>query len=161
MSLNQTEAVQNAAEAERGDLRALSAVLRDTAKKLGGIASTATIAIAASSTTDGMDITVTVKDADGVTVPDVFVLDLYMSEAATGIGITGDTYSGDLTAGTGSVLGAVTAKKHWKITTAATGVFVGTLVASANPTDQYAVVKKPLGAGVVVSDASGTNWQGA
>lgn len=122
---------------------------------------TATVAIAASSTTDGMDITVTVKDAEGNTVAGVHNLEMYMSEAATGIGITADTYSGDLTATTGAIISALTAKKHWSVVTAATGIFAATLVASANPADQYVVVKKPLGSGVVVSAASGTNWEGA
>lgn len=119
-----------------------------------------TIDIAASSTTDGMDITVTVVDAQGNTVTGVRMLDLYMSEAATGIGITGDTYSGDLTATTGAIISAVTAKKHWNVVTAATGIFEATLVASANPADQYVVCKRPLTGGLVVSAVSGTNWQG-
>lgn len=42
-----------------------------------------------------------------------------------------------------------------------TEIDVATLVASANPADQYVAVKKPLGAGVVVSGASGTHWEGA
>lgn len=128
---------------------------------LNGVGVTVTIAIAASSTTDGMDITVTVKDMDGAIVAAVHELDLWMSEAATGIGLTGDTYSGDLTASVGAVLTALTSKKHWRVATAATGIFTATLVDSANPTDQYVVAKKPLGAGVIVSDVSGTNWQGA
>lgn len=120
-----------------------------------------TISLAASVTTDGMDITVKVVDGYGKTVAAVHNLEMWMSEAATGLGITGDTYSGDLTVGTGNILSAITAKKHWRIQTAATGIFVATLVASANPTDQYVAVKKPIGTGAVVSSASGTNWEGA
>jgi hypothetical protein len=122
---------------------------------------TATIALAASTTTDGMNITVTMKDAGGTTVAGVYIFDLWMSEAATGIGLTGDTYSGDLTASTGTILGALTAKKAWRVQTAASGIFVATLVASANPTDQYAAVSLPLTGNVIVSSASGTNWEGA
>ena len=120
-----------------------------------------TIALAASSTTDGMDITVTVVDGYGNTVTGVRELEIYMSEAATGIGITGDTYSGDLTATTGAIISALTAKKHWKVVTAATGIFEATLVASANPADQYVVCKRPITSTLVVSAASGTNWEGA
>lgn len=125
-----------------------------------GDASTVTIALAASATTDGMDITVTVKDANGDTVAGVFELILHMSEAATGAGLTGDAYSGDLTATVGEILGALTAKKAWVIQTAATGIFTATLVDSANPADQYVAVKKPVGPGLVVSAISGTNWEG-
>lgn len=125
------------------------------------LANDVTIALAASGTTDGMTITVTVVDGQGNTVAGVRELIMHMSEAATGAGLTGDTYSGDLTAGTGTILGALTAKKAWVIQTAATGIFVGTLVASANPADQYVVVKRPIGSDVVVSAVSGTNWEGA
>lgn len=108
-----------------------------------------------------MKITVTMKDAGGSTLAGVYILDLWMSEATTGIGLTGDTYSGDLTASTGTILGALTAKKAWRIQTAATGIFEAVLVASANPTDQYAAVSLPLTGNVIVSGASGTNWEGA
>lgn len=117
--------------------------------------------IAASSTTDGMDITVAVKDKDGNTIAAPHALDMWMSEAATGIGLTGDTYSGDLTATAGAIVAVGTAKKSWKIMTAATGIFTGTLVASANPADQYVAVVNPATGRVVVSDVSGTNWEGA
>jgi len=126
-----------------------------------GIGVTITIGLAASATTDGMDITVTVKDAAGATVAAVHQLEIWMSEAATGIGLTADAYSGDLTATTGAILSEHTAKKHWSVVTAATGIFAATLVDSANPVDQYVAAKRPFGAGLVVSAASGTNWEGA
>ncbi len=125
---------------------------------LAGIGCTVTIALAASSTSDGMDITITVKDAAGSTVAAVHNLEIWMSEAATGIGLTADTYSGDLTASVGAILSAHTAKKHWSVVTAATGIFTGTLVDTANPADQYVVARRPLGGRLVVSAASGTNW---
>lgn len=120
-----------------------------------------TIDLAASGTTDGMTITVTAKDRAGNTLARALDVVMYMSEASTGLGLTGDTYSGDLTAGTGVILGALTAKKAWRIQTAATGVFVATLVASANPADQYVVVSHPITGALTVSAVSGTNWQGA
>ncbi len=121
---------------------------------------TVDIALAASATTDGMDITITVEDADGNTMAGIYAFEVYMSEAATGIGLTGDTYSGDLTASVGGVAAVRTAKKAWLLQTAATGIFTGTLVDSANPADQYVVVVLPTGQRVV-SAASGTSWQGA
>jgi len=122
---------------------------------------TASIALAASTTTDGMDITIQLKDADGNAVSGVHVFDLWMSEASSGAGLTGDTYSGDLTAGTGALLGALTAKKAWRVQTNATGLFVATLVDSANPADQYVAFSHPVTGQTVVSAVSGTNWEGA
>jgi hypothetical protein len=125
--------------------------------------STATIDLAASATTDGMTITVTVRDAAGKAVPATTTFTLWMSEAATGAGLTADTYSGDLTivSGYGLILVPLTAKKAWIVQTNSSGVFKATLVASANPADQYVVAALPLAGGVVVSGVSGTNWEGA
>lgn len=161
-----SEQILDAAKSGRGDptiMDTLEGVTASTAElnMNDDSAATVTIAIAASATTDGMDITVTAKDAAGATIDAVHCLEMWMSEAATGIGLTGDTYSGDLTAGTGAILSAHTAKKHWSVVTAATGIFVGTLVDSANPTDQYVVVRNPFNGKVVVSAVSGTNWEGA
>jgi hypothetical protein len=44
------------------------------------------------------------------------------------------------------------------VATAATGIFVATLTASAKPADQYVAIKKPIGAALVVSVASGVLW---
>jgi len=129
--------------------------------KITDAPSTATsIALAVSSTTDGMDFTVTVTDKDGgaVTVP--VCLDLWFSDDAAGIGITADAFSGALTVGTGAIIAVVTAKKHLKVVTSAAGVLVGTIVDSANPTDVYVAVSSPNASGVAISVTSGTNWEG-
>jgi hypothetical protein len=130
---------------------------------LGGIVlpHTITIALAASTTTDGMDITVSLKTAAGAALGQVNTLILYMSETNSGSGITGDTYSGDLTASEGAILGSLVAKKMWMVNTTGGGVFKGTLVASANPADQYVVAIHPFNGKPVVSAASGTKWEGA
>lgn len=120
-----------------------------------------TVALAASATTDGMDITITMKDSSGATVAAAHAIEFWMSENANCIGLTADTYSGTLTAGTGSILTAFTAKKHVSLVTAATGIAVLTLVDSANPADQYACVKNPWNGLTVPSAVSGTNWEGA
>jgi len=178
MSMTAKQAIEHLRAGERGSFRELAKVIEAvisgdftgisgvtaTAVELNvldGIASTVTIGLAASATTDGMDITITAKDAAGNTVTGVHNLEIWMSEAATGIGLTADTYSGDLTASVGAILSAQTAKKHWSVVTASTGIFTATLVDSANPADQYVAVRKPLGGALVVSAASGTNWQGA
>ncbi len=136
------------------------ATYADRVATLGGLLK-ADIAIAPSATTDGMDITVTVRDHRGSPVTERKVLDLYMSEDTTGGGLTADTYSGDLTATSGAILTALTAKKHWRIVTTTAGVFAGTLVASANPADQYVCVAGPGIDGIILSAVSGTNWEGA
>jgi len=120
-----------------------------------------TIGLAASATTDGMDITITAKDRAGATLARPLSFVFYMSESSAGAGLTADTYSGDLTATTGFIVGALTAKKAWRVQTAATGIFAATLVASANPTDQYVVVQHPVTGALTISAVSGGNWQGA
>jgi len=122
---------------------------------------TFTIAIAASATTDGMDITITAVDENGDTVAGLRDLMMWMTDAATGAGLTADSFSGDLTAGTGAIIGALTAKKAWMLQTGATGVFVGTLVDSANPADVYVAVRDPVGGLPIVSEISDDNWEGA
>lgn len=119
------------------------------------------IALAASATTDGMDITITVKDVDGNTLAGVYRIEWYISESAVGSGLTADTYSGDVTTVTGREVQEVTSKKHFVCLTGTAGVFVGLAVDSANPTDQYVCVVHPLTGKVIVSEASGTNWEGA
>lgn len=148
--------------ATTSELNIMDGVTSTTAElnMLDDSAKTVTVAIAASATTDGMDITITAKDAADATLDAVHALEVWMSEDASGIGLTADTYSGDLTASVGSILTALTAKKHWSVVTAATGIFTGTLVDSANPADQYVAVKNPFNGKVVVSAVSGTNWEG-
>jgi len=120
-----------------------------------------TITLAASATTDGMDISIKAVTAAGVAIGGVHTFDFYMSETNTGTGITADTYSGDLTKVAGSILVALVAKKMWRVTTDPAGEFAGVLVDSANPVDQYVCVIHPLSGNPVVSVASGTKWQGA
>lgn len=119
------------------------------------------IALAASATTDGMDITITVQDNAGAAIAGVHLLELWISEAATGIGLTADTYSGDVTVATGTEWEEIVSKKHYRVLTDANGVAVLTAVDSANPVDQYIAVAHPLSGAVTVSEASGTNWEGA
>lgn len=121
---------------------------------------TVDIALAASSTTDGMDITLTVQDGDGAIAANHY-LEVWISEDSGGAGLTADSYSGSVTAGTGAILTAFTAKKHFAVVTDENGVAVLTAVASTNPDDQYVCVKHPVTGTVLVSEVSGTNWEGA
>lgn len=120
-----------------------------------------TIGLAAGTVTDSMDITITVLDGASTAIDAVHEIEWWISEAATGIGLTADTYSGDVTAVTGTEWIEHTSKKHYTSLTDVNGVIVARAVASANPTDQYVAARHPLTGKVIVSSASGTNWEGA
>lgn len=72
------------------------------------------------------EMTITLKDASGAAIAGARSIEIYLSDSATGLGITGTTASGTVTAksASGTVLTALTAKKHIIVTTLATGVFV-------------------------------------
>ena len=71
-------------------------------------------------------VTITVKDANGDTLAGVYNLDVWLSDAATGAGLTGTSASGTVTAKTasGAVVGTYSAKKALRVQTLATGVFI-------------------------------------
>lgn len=98
-------------------------------------------------------VTVTVKDANGNTVTGVHWLELITTSDAAGTTISTTSYSGSLVAGTGALLITYTAKHAFRIATADTGIFVGSLTDTAKTAD-YIVVRKPMGGGVVVSAAA-------
>lgn len=146
-----------------GTLKTGSVAITSTAAELNlndNIFSTATLAWSAGNSTDEANITITVKDAAGATIAAAHRLEVYLSESTTCQGLTADAYSGALTAETGNILTALTAKKHVLANTATTGILVLSLVDSANPADQYACVITPRSGKPVVSAASGTNWEG-
>jgi len=72
------------------------------------------------------NITITVVDAAGNPVLGVHNLDVWLSDAASGAGLTGTTASGTVQAksASGTVLTAYVAKKALRVQTLATGVFV-------------------------------------
>lgn len=135
------------------DIASGGAITKDGAAKVDSF----TVALAAGAA-NTMTITITAVDATGATVAKVVPFEFWISEAATGIGLTADSFSGNLTATSGAIHTAITAKKHVLGVTAATGVAVLSLVDTAKPADQYCVLAKPDGDGVVVSVASGTRW---
>lgn len=98
----------------------------------------------------------TIKDAAGATIAGVRNLLVYISEAATGIGVTADTYSGGaaITDGTGAEL---VAEKVFLVQTGTDGVFAISITASAKPADQYGVAILPNGT-ASVSAASAALW---
>lgn len=80
----------------------------------------------ASAAANVSEVTITVVNKDGYTIPGVHVLDVWLSDAATGVGLTGTTASGTVQAkaASGTVHGALTAKKALRVSTLTTGVFV-------------------------------------
>ena len=140
-----------------GTKRVMMAATAGFLSPLDDTVATTTIALAAGAT-DTMTVTITVKDAGGTAIDAVHALEVWISEAATGIGLTADSYSGDVTATTGTELQEVVSKKHYTYLTAATGILVMSAVDTANPADQYIVVKHPVSGKLTVSAASGTSW---
>ncbi len=120
-----------------------------------------TIAYAASGTTDGVEATFTVTDRAGNTIAGLHQLDIWISDDADGSGLTATAASGALTAVTGVILTAFTAKKHISITTASTGIGTVLLVDSANTTGERFCVKNPSTGQIVLGAATvGTDYEG-
>lgn len=113
-----------------------------------------TIAYAASATTDGIEATFTVKDADATAITAIHTLEVWVSDDADGSGLTATSASGTLTAATGTILSVHTAKKHVVANTDANGVLTLLLVDSANTADERFCVRNPLNSRAIVGDAT-------
>ena len=76
--------------------------------------------------TNVCEVTIAVKDAAGVTLAGIRNLEVWLSDAATGAGLTATSASGTVTAkaASGTVLTALTAKKHIVVQTKADGIFI-------------------------------------
>jgi len=120
---------------------------------------TFTVVPAVGGATDAMDITITAKDGTGATVAKVVSFEFWFSDAATGAGLTADSFSGALTATKGVITSVLTAKKNVTVHTAADGIAILRVVDSANPVDVYPVVAAPDGS-AVVGAISGVLWEG-
>lgn len=72
------------------------------------------------------EVTLTAKDYLGDTLAAVTHFDVWLSDAATGAGLTGTAASGTVTAKaeSGSVIDTYTAKKALRVQTLATGIFI-------------------------------------
>lgn len=103
------------------------------------------------------EVTITVKDGLGDTVPFAHNLDVWLSDDNDGEGLTATTASGTVTAkaSSGAVFGTYTAKKALRVQTNATGVFVLEITDSAKTGFYVAVVPSnfafPFGTGAFVS----------
>jgi hypothetical protein len=109
--------------------------VRELLRKLGltanqrtlidGLPYTVTMAAAAAGS-NVCEVTFTVKDGSGATIAAVHNLDIYLSDAATGAGLTATSASGTVTAkaSSGAVINIQSAKKAITAQTLATGVFI-------------------------------------
>lgn len=98
------------------------------------------------------EVTIQLKDGDGTNIATARNLEIWLSDAATGLGITGTTASGTVQAkaASGTVLTAVTAKKHILAQTLANGSFVLEITDTAK-TGFYVAVRNPTTGGIHVS----------
>ncbi|MDA0780669.1 MAG: hypothetical protein PQ612_06005 [Rickettsiales bacterium] len=108
------------------------------------------------------EVTITVKNAAGTTIESPHSLDVYLSDAATGAGLTATTASGTVTAkaASGTVLGTLTAKKALRVQTLATGVFILEITDTAK-TGFYPVVSLPNTGETIVGSQMVTGDYGA
>ena len=108
------------------------------------------------------EVTITVKDYAGDTIAGVFNMDVWLSDAATGAGITGTTASGTVTAkaASGAVLDTYTAKKALHVQTLATGVFILEITDSAK-TAFYVCAQVPGTGATAVSTVLATGDYGS
>lgn len=117
-----------------------------------GVAVNVTFAAAAGGA-NVAEVTLTVKDQTGATLAGIHNLDVWLSDAATGAGLTATTASGTVTAKTseGTVLGTYTAKKALRVQTKAAGTFVLEITDTAK-TGFYVCATVP-GSGLTVVSA--------
>lgn len=127
---------------------------------LDGAIATCTIAYAASATTDGIEATYTFKDAAGAAVSGIHTVQVYISDDADGNGLTATSASGALTAATGTILTALTAKKHVIANTSSAGVLKLLLVDAANTANERFCAVLPSGKIIVGAATVGTDYEG-
>jgi len=120
---------------------------------LDNVIASAVPVLTAGAATDEMDITITVADAAGATIPAVHRLEVWITDDPSTLALTGTAASGALTAVDGSILKELTAKKHVICLTPATGIINLSLVDSANTAGEHVVVLLPNGK-VSISEAS-------
>jgi hypothetical protein len=125
--LNEANTFLEGVDASTAELNILDGVTATAAELnlLDGAPANITFAAAAGAA-NVCEVTITMKDAAGATLAGVRNFDLWLSDAATGAGLTATTASGAVTAkaSSGADLGALTAKKMLRAQTKADGTFV-------------------------------------
>lgn len=116
-------------------------------------AAPATVTFAAAAGASNVcEVTITVKDAAGATLTGIRNLEIWLSDAATGAGLTGTTASGAVAvkSNEGTDLTALTAKKHLIGQTKAAGTYVLSITDTAK-TGFYVCVRNPITGAPVAS----------
>jgi hypothetical protein len=82
--------------------------------------------VPASAAANISEVTITVVDAAGSAIAAAFSLDVWLSDAATGIGLTGTAASGTVAVKTasGEDRETVTSKKHLRVQTLVSGIYI-------------------------------------
>lgn len=101
-------------------------------------------------------VTFTVKDANGDAVAAAHALECWISGAADGQSLTSTSASGELTASAGTILTALTAKKHVLATTTAAGLLTLVLVDSGKTEGERFCCKNPTTGQIVIGTATVT-----
>ena len=93
-----------------------------------------------------VEVTITPKDLPGATKAGVGVFDVFLSDDAAGLGLTGTTASGTVTAkaASGVVMSTYTAKKDLRVQALASGVFILEITDTAK-TGFYVCARLPSG----------------
>lgn len=109
---------------------------------------TASLSIAAGSTNVAL-VSIQLKDGNGTNLTHTAMIDVWLSDASTGIGLTASTASGAVTAGaSGTDLGNITSKKSLRMMTDATGLAILSITDSGK---HHFYVATALPTGVFVS----------
>lgn len=113
----------------------------------------AAISIAKGGSANHCSVSLQVQDCMGNALQGVYSFDLYLSDAATGIGLTATTASGGIAAlaSSGTVLGALTTSKAISVTTNAAGLFILDILDTAKTGFYVCVARLAGGIGVQVS----------
>lgn len=129
-----------------GSLKLAGTALTSTAAELNALDGAATTFTfeADAAAANVCEVTVTAKDAAGATVAAPLNFDLWLSDAATGAGLTGTAASGTVTvkSASGAVIGTYEAKKALRVQSQATGVFILEITDTAKTTF-YPVAQVP------------------
>ena len=113
-------------ETRRAALDMGSQTLTAAKLEVGGAVTAANLTFTpAAGGTNIADVVIRVVDSAGDLLAGAWVLDIWLSDAASGAGLTGTTASGTVTAksASGAVVGTYEAKKALKVQTLATGIF--------------------------------------
>jgi len=106
------------------------------------------------------EVTVTIKNAAGATLAGVFNFDLWLSDAATGAGLTATTASGAVAAkaSSGADLAVLTTKKAIRVQTLATGIYILSITDTAKTLFYVAAQVPGTGKTVVSSQLATGNY---